>query len=244
VDSEILLWLSGFLVVVVIALVILLFMERERKKPLIEEPVKPHRSEAWAGFPPPIRKTITTDLVKEARDKLRILSLEREILSYAVRRLYEASAEGKITDEERDRLVLKYKEDLARVKEEIARGESIVALNELERMQEEFVKLFSERFEELNRRIEELKTLSGFAFPEPEEPAEPEEPVEEEKKEEKAEAPKQPVEKKPPPKTRRRSSKPKAPPEPEKTDAEKKVEQIVAEVEKVLKKLGQMEVEE
>ena len=43
---------------------------------------------------------------------------------------------------------------------------------------------------------------------------------------------------------RRRASRPKTPHEPEKSEAEKKIEQIVAEVEKVLERLGQMEVDE
>jgi hypothetical protein len=215
-----------------------------------EETVKSDPSGTLAGLPFSTKRTITTDLFDEAKDKLRILDLEREILSFAIRRLYQAKAEGKITEEERERLASKYKEDLRRIKEEISRGESMVALNEFERMQEEFVNLFQERFKDINKRIEELKTLSGFVSQEPEELTEPEEieetPKEERPKkegEEETEAPKQPSEKGSS-KTKRKSSKPKSPLEPEKTKAERKVEQIVAEVEKVLKRLGQMEVEE
>jgi len=249
VDSEVWPWLSFVLAVVAVASVLLFLFEREKRKPLDEEAEKPVRSEAPTGLPFAMRKTITADVFEEARNKLRILELEREILSYAIRRLYEATAEGKITEEERDRLVLKYREDLARIKEEIARGESIVALNELERMQDEFVKLFSERLEELNKRIGELRTLSGFVPPRAEElaPIEPVEPAElreEGKEEEQVEAPKEAIEKEAPPKPEKKVSKPKPTAEPEKTEAEKKIEQIVAEVEKVLKKLGQMEVEE
>ena len=261
-DSEILSLVIFCLVVAVIALIVLLFMERERKKPLTEERVGQGRGESRFRSPFPVRKTITTDMFEEARDKLRILDLEREIHGYALRRLYEATAEGKITEEERDRLSGKYKQDLARIKEEIARGESVVALNELERMQQDFLSLFSERFDELNKRIEELRTLSGFAPPEPvelagrAEPAEAielkrpleeellvEEEEEAEEEETKEEAPAAAVEKEVPSR-RRKASKPKAPAEPEKSEAEKKVEQIVAEVEKVLERRGQMEGEE
>ena len=52
----------------------------------------------------PRMRSVTRERVKEASEKLRILNLEREILSYAIRRLYEAHAEGRITEEERDRL--------------------------------------------------------------------------------------------------------------------------------------------
>lgn len=258
-DSELLPLVTFSLVVVVIALVILLFMERERKKPLTEEAVRRGRDEAGFRSAFSTGRTVTADMFEEAKDRLRILDLEREILGYAVRRLYEATAEGKITAEERDRLSLKYKQDLARIKEEIARGESIVALNELERMQQDFLNLFSERFGELNKRIEDLRTISGFARPEPpevtgrtepaglreledlseEEPEEEEEEAEEEKEElSKARAEKEA------PSRKKKESKPRPPPEPEKSEAEKKVERIVAEVEKVLERLGQMEVEE
>jgi len=252
VDSDILPLVTFSLVVVVIALVVLLFMERERKKPLTEESGELGLGEARFRAPFSVGRTVTKDVFEEARDRLRILGLEREILGYAVRRLYEATAEGKITAEERDRLAVKYKQDLARIREEIARGESIVALNELERMQQDFLSLFSERFEELNKRIEELRTLSGFALPEPAEPIEaielreplekelPEEEEEEEDEEEEEEAPAG----KEAPSRKKKASRPKPPSEPEKSEAEKKVERIVAEVEKVLERLGQMEVEE
>jgi len=253
VDSELLPLVTFSLVVVVIALVILLFIERERKKPLTEEAVRRGRDEARLPSPFSASRTVTTDMFDEARDRLRILDLEREILGYAVRRLYEATAEGKITADERDKLSLKYKQDLARIKEEIARGESIVALNELERMQQDFLNLFSERFGELNKRIEELRTISGFARPEPPEVSGKAEPAglkeledlsEEEPEEEEIEEPSEAPAEKEAASRRKRASRPRPPAEPEKSEAEMKVERIVAEVEKVLERLGEMEVEE
>jgi len=209
VNSEVLLGLAIALGVVVTALIILLLMEREKRKPLTNEPLEPSRSRTLSDLPFNVRRTVTEDMFKEARDKLRLLGLEREILSYAIRRLYEASAEGKITEAERDRLALKYKMDLARIKEEIARGESIVALNELEKMQEEFIEASTEE------ALEEKET-----------------------EEEKTETKKQPAAKKASPKPRRKTVKVKPPPEPERGDAEEKVARIVAEVEKVLEKLN------
>jgi hypothetical protein len=238
---------------VAIGLVILIIMEQGKEKTAPKEKVKLRRVQPVSTLPQPIKKTVTNDIMNEARDKLRLLDLEREILSYAVRRLYEASAEGKISEAERDRLALKYKMDLARINEDIERGESIVALNELERMQEDLVKLFSERFDEMNKKIDDLKLRSGLVTLPPNEtiiletmkkqPPEKEEPREESVVEDKAEDQKQPADKTVEPKTKK-ASKPKPPTEPETGEAEKKVEEIVAEVEKVLKKLGQMEVEE
>jgi hypothetical protein len=250
---------------VAIGLVILIVMEQGKEKGPPKEKVKLRRREQTSGtLPQTARKTVTADLMSEAKDKLRLLDLEREILSYAIRRLYEASAEGKISEAERDRLALKYKMDLARINQEIERGESIVALNELERMQEELVKLFSERFNEMNKKIDDLKLRSGLAtsalkevaIPEPvkiqpqpqplpqdEQSPKKEELREEPVVEEKAEEQKQTPDKTDEPKAKK-VNKPKPPAESETGEAEKEVEEIVAEVEKVLKKLGQMEVEE
>ena len=241
-DSAIWPWLTSILAVVSIGLATLLIIERERKRSTDRD-----REAALSSRLPVIpftaKRTVSPDVYEEAKDRLRVLDLEREILGYAIRRLYEAHAEGKITEEERDKLAEKYRLELARIKEEIARGESIVALNELERMQEEFIKLFSERFDELARRIEQLRTISGLTPIEEEEELEVE--VESEKEEEALEIPEEkPAKKQAAPKPRKRKIQTRPASKPEKSDVEKRVEQIVAEVEEALKRLGQMEVEE
>ena len=217
----------------IIVALIAIFMMRTEKKKKTEKSAEVPKLEP-EGYLPKIKRSVTHDEVEEARNKLRILSLEREILSYAIRRLYEAQAEGKISEEERDRLSEKYKEDMRRINEDLSRGESIIALNELERMQEDLLKLFNERFDELNKRIEEMRTRSGI------EPIEPLETVEIEKPVTAA-----PSETTMPTRERKRKEiSEKKPAPPEKSEAERKVEQIMAEVEKVLARLEQMEVSE
>ena len=166
--------------------------------------------------------------------------MEREILSDAIRRLYEAHAEGKISEQERERLAGTYKTRMMTVKESIAKDETIVALHELEGMQEDLMKLFSERFGEITSKVEELRTKIDvkpikeikvqIPQPSPPEPEETEKTGEEEEGEEE-EGGKPKKKKKPPEK-----------PSP-KTEAEKRIEEIRTEVEKVLDKLGQMEIE-
>lgn len=224
------------------ALTMLWLMERERRKIALRVENLPASGSPPEKWPWPTGKTVSDDAIKEAKDKLRVLELEREILSYAIRRLYEAQAEGKITVEERDSLILKYREDLERVKQEIARGESIIALNELERMQEEFIKMFSERFETLNRRIEELRTITGLTPSPAESATKPKEEAREKEGEQPEKAPRR----------RRESAKLKSAteqPSPEKeekeeSEADKRIEQIMAEIEKVLSRLSQIEIEE
>jgi len=183
-------------------------------------------------------------MASDAKNELRTLDLERDILGDALRRLYEAHAEGKITEQERDKMAITYKNRMNLIKESISKDESIVALHELEGMQEDLMKLFSERFGELTSKVEELrgridvKPIREIPIKMPSQtPLQMEEEDEEEEEQEKSEAPAGGEEK---PKKKRK------PPEErpsQKTEAEKRIESIQAEVEKVLDKLGQMEIE-
>ena len=196
---------------------------KEKEKPSEEEKSKME----FKALPFRIERSISREDARHAREELRILDLEREILSGAIRRLYEAHAEGKITEEERERIAQAYKSRIMTVKDAISKDESLVALHELEAMQEDLMKLFSERFDELSTKVDELrstvevKPIKEIAIP---------------------------IAKKPPTlietpakKEKRRVKKP-AKPSP-RTEAEKRIEKIRAEVEKVLARLGQMEIE-
>ncbi len=218
--------------VVIACLIVFYAMRRKGRK---EEKVsKETEIKPKEVLPLKIVKTVSPEEASRAKEELRILDLEREILSDAIRKLYEAHAEGKITEEERDRLAQTYKERMMIVKEAIAKDESLVALHELEAMQEDLIKLFSERFDEISSKIEELrskveaKPLKEIKIltPKPAKPSEVEEKPEAAEVEEKA----------------KKRRKPAAKPSP-RTEAEKRIEEIRAEVEKVLERLGQMEIE-
>ncbi len=189
--------------------------EKEDLKKVIEP------KESWPVFSP--QRTVTREEAKNANKKLKMLQLEREILSYAIRRLYEAQAEGRISEEERENLARNYKARMMNVRDAISKSESVVALQELESMQEDLIKLFSERFDDLGKKVEELRTrlevkpVKEMSIP--------------------VSTPKTSA---PPMKAERRARKP---PTPRKTDAERRIEEIRAEVEKVLERLGQIEVE-
>jgi hypothetical protein len=222
--------------VVVTALTMYAMMGRKKTAPIVV-PKTPSGSKAKLPFP--TEHTVSSDEAKEARDKLRTLELEREILSDAIRRLYEAQVEGKITEQERDRLAENYKTRMLRVKDAINKSESVVALQELEGMQEDLVKLFDDRFDELNMKIEEMrqKVKPELEAETPEIPVSIEAPSDEE---ETAETTETGTKSK---RERRKARAKSAAPTGGKTEAEKRVDQIRAEVEKVLERLGQMEVE-
>ena len=232
------------LVVIIASGTVILSMRRYRKKPAPSKKTsqKPDPDLEYSNLPFKISKSVQTTMASSAKDELRILDLERDILGDAIRRLYEAHAEGKITEQEREKLAATYKNRMNTIKESISKDESIVALHELEGMQEDLMKLFSERFGELTSKVEELRTridvkpIREIPIKMPSQtPTQIERDDGEE--EEEIEAPTSGEEK---PKKKRKppEEKPTA-----KTEAERRIESIRSEVEKVLDKLGQMEIE-
>lgn len=228
--------LTVIVVGVIVACSIIIFavwrQGKKRKKPAEQDQLEPE----LRGYPFKVVKSVPKEEAAEAKDELRTLDLEREILSDAIRHLYEAHAEGKITEQERERLAQSYKSRMMTVKNAISKDESLVALHELETMQQDLMKLFSDRFDELTTKIEELrnktetKPIKEITIASKTLEDETEESTEEGEKtgsEDKTKKRRKP----PQPKTTQR------------TEAERRIEEIRAEVEKVLDKLGQMEIE-
>ena len=224
-------------------------MRRLDSKGIQKKPAKKTASNAadlglaYSASPFKISKSVQSATASNAKDELRILDLEREILGDALRRLYEAQAEGKISEQERVRLAGTYTARMAAIKESISKDESIVALHDLEGMQEDLMKMFSERFGELTSKVEELRSRIDvkpireipikMPAPSPVSRAEKIDDAEEESGEEEEQSEDKQKRKRKPP-----EQKPDA-----KTAAEQKIESIRSEVERVLDKLGQMEIE-
>lgn len=217
------------LVVIVACVIVIYAMKGRRKEPKKATPSAKTESE-FGGLPFRVTKSVQKSDATHAKDELRILDLEREILSDSIRRLYEAHAEGKISEEERERLSASYKSRMNAVRDSIAKDETIVALHELENMREDLMTLFSERFEDLSSKVEELRSkidvqpVKEISVKIPETIMLEEEEQEDTKKKTKK---RRKLELKPSPKS----------------EAEKRIEAIRSEVEKVLDKLGQMEIE-
>jgi hypothetical protein len=224
--------ISVIVVVAVAACLLVLYAMRGHGKKVQKAPKDEKSQASLRGLPFKIAKSISPDEAGRAKDELRILDLEREILSDAIRRLYEAHAEGKISEEERERLAQTYKSRMMTVKDAISKDESLVALHELEAMQEDLMKLFSERFDDLSGKIEELR-LKTETKPVKEIIIPVTGPASTSNEEEKA----TPEEKA---KRKRKAAPPKPSPI---SEAEKRIEEIRTEVEKVLERLGQMEIE-
>jgi hypothetical protein len=241
----------GVALVIIIAItaciIVIYAMRRREKQPKQPEQKPANLDTAASNIPYRLSRTIQATTASNAKNELRILDLEREILSDAIRRLYEAQVEGKITEVERERLAGSYKSRMNSIKDSIAKDESIIALHELESMQADLMTLFSERFGELTTKVDELRTridvkpireipvkVPGLTkAPVQMEEEEPEE--EEEEVQETQEATEQKPKRKPKPRAEKQET--------PKTEAEKRIENIRSEVEKVLDRLGQMEIE-
>jgi hypothetical protein len=243
------------IIAVVVCAVVIFGMRRqqERKLPKLkptkerqlnfDSPLLPSSS---SSSPFRVSKSVQATDAIQAKDELRILDLEREILGDAIRHLYEAHAAGKINETEREKLASNYKSRMMIIKNSMAKDETIVALHELESMQEDLMKLFSERFGELTGKVEELRTRIDIkpvkevkiqtiktqrpVMPDQLEKDETEE-APESKDTEKEEA-------------QDRLKKPRKPPaEKQKTVAEQRIDAMRNQIDEVMNKLGQMEIE-
>jgi len=113
------------------------------------------------NIPASVGSTITDIELENAQNELKTLRIERDIVSYALTKLFEAGAQGRIVQEERDRLISKYREDMKHLERSIDERELVVSLHELENMQSNLLGMFQKRFDEISNRIEEIRSELG-----------------------------------------------------------------------------------
>ena len=178
-------------------------------------------------FPVPdiLGKSITSNDVSRSRDRLRLASLERDIIGDALTKIYEAETKGQINDSEKNQLLQRYKTDLKRVDREIDTHKRTVDLYELESAKEDLLKSFHEKMLEIDLKISQIRpTVTTTSEP----AAKPSEP------------PKTETNQIPPatnpPKERPTKEKPK-------NKAEERLETIREEVLKAMERLEQIETE-
>jgi hypothetical protein len=237
----------GIAAVAVASIAIYLFMrassgsrseEKEEPSTFLEEEPSPSSYRATSGersrfqVPKTERHLKRSDLDK-ARSNIRTLTLQSELFSMMLKRLFEAEDEGEITREERVSLSRGYESDLKRVSEDLKRAELVVSLNELETIREDILKKFEATFNSTQTRIDAiLKQLDIDVKKEEVKPRAPPrrrrppaEKVEEEEDIEEAEEEEKPREARP------------------KSEVEAKLEQLRNEVLKELEELDKLELE-
>ncbi|HYY92564.1 MAG TPA: hypothetical protein VE955_11305 [Candidatus Dormibacteraeota bacterium] len=130
-----------------------------KKKPAKETQPTASLQEKIQPFPIPdsLRKSITGGDVSKARDRLRLASLERDIIGDALTKIYEAETKGLINETEKNQILQRYKTDLKRVDGEIDTYKKTVDLFELESAKEELLKSFHEKMLEIDLKISQIK---------------------------------------------------------------------------------------
>ena len=202
-----------------------------KKKPL-EEPV-PAATPKLEPFPIPdtIRKTVTESDIAQARNRLRVANLERDIIGDALTKIYEAEAKGTINEPEKNQMIQPYKNDLKRVDSEINTYKKTVDLYELEAAKEDLFKRFQETFLDIQARIEKIRPSINLPSSTEAKPVETKP----------APAGTEPAD---PPTGENQSPKEKPPREKPRNKAEEKIETIREEVLKAMERLEQIEAED
>jgi len=98
--------------------------------------------------------TIPPEEAKNARQELKTLLLEKDLLSNAITRVFELEAQGQVSKEERDILVKRYKDRLQEVEGKLDDIEIIIEVGELEHLRNELVTLITRKLDDVNKKLE------------------------------------------------------------------------------------------
>jgi gas vesicle protein len=103
------------------------------------------------------KKTVTVEELETSKREMRTLMLERDLLSAALTRIYEAESDGQITREERETIAKKYSSQIRDFEAKLRGMELIVEVGELERLRDELVTLFREKIQNIEARLDQAK---------------------------------------------------------------------------------------
>ena len=103
--------------------------------------------------------------LKLMKAELESLEVEKSIINSSVRKIHETFQEGKLTQLEFDRLMIKYGEDLKKCDEEIERTRSVVDYYDLNSIKNSLVSIIENKIKVIDTKLKEisdsnLKTLT------------------------------------------------------------------------------------
>lgn len=93
-----------------------------------------------------------------ARAELLSLLFEKNLSAEAITRVYEASQEGRIDRLERDRLLLKYKQQLDSLNQRIAHLQPVVDFADMTEMRNNLVSLLENKISALDQKLLDMKS--------------------------------------------------------------------------------------
>ena len=109
----------------------------------------------------PVERLVPKTQLEKSKRELRTLLLEKELVSAALTRLYEAEAAKEITREEREILGLKYREELKSLDEKILKIDAFIEVGDLETLRDQLLRLVNEKIDSIDKRIERTKVAAG-----------------------------------------------------------------------------------
>ena len=120
-----------------------------------------------------IETTVTTPELEKSRREMRTIMVERDLLSSAMMKLYEAENEGRITREEREMISKRYSDQIKDLQAKLKDVELVVEVGELEGLRGELVALFEGKIQNIETRLDAAKQRLGPAAPQPAKEAAP-----------------------------------------------------------------------
>ena len=110
--------------------------------------------------------TISSSGLDRSRREMRTIMVERDLLSSALMKLYEAENEGRITKEEREMISKRYSEQIKDLQAKLKDVELVVEVGELESLRNELVTLFEQKIQNIEGRLDVAKQRLGVVAPE------------------------------------------------------------------------------
>ena len=112
----------------------------------------------------PVERLVPKTQLEKSKRELRTLLLEKELVSAALTRLYEAEAAKEITREEREILGLKYREELKSLDDKILKIDAFIEVGDLETLRDQLLRLVNEKIDSIDKRIERTKVAAGLSL--------------------------------------------------------------------------------
>lgn len=110
--------------------------------------------------------SVSNSDLDRSRREMRTIMVERDLLSAAMMKLYEAENEGKITREEREVISKRYSDQIKDLQSKLKDVELVVEVGELEGLRNELVTLFDDKVRNIETRLDVARQRLGAAAPE------------------------------------------------------------------------------
>ena len=129
------------------------FYSRRKPEKVVVAPRESHEGTTAA--------TVSSNDLERSKREMRTIMVERDLLSSALMKLYEAENDGRITREEREMISKRYSEQIKDLQSKLKDVELVVEVGELEGLRNELVTLFEQKIQNIEGRLDAAKQRLG-----------------------------------------------------------------------------------